>query len=102
MTSGGGGRKETGSKSKRATDHAQLCFLAHRETPSSKLKIPTSFSNCLHTEAVLSANPSLKIKYKGGREGNRKIVHRNGNKAEERAEEPGSHPAARLWQGTSC
>lgn len=57
-----------------------FAFLLIGETPSSKLKIPISFCNGLHTEAVLSAKPSLKTKYEGGREGERKTVHGDGKK----------------------
>lgn len=53
-----GKKKET--KSSRAT--LSSAFLLTWENPISKLKIPISFCNCLHTEAVLSAKTSLKKK----------------------------------------
>lgn len=64
---GGGKKKET--KSSRAT--LSSAFLLTWENPISKLKIPISFCNCLHTEAVLSAKTSLKKKKlkEGEREG---------------------------------
>lgn len=41
-----------------------FAFLLTWENPISKLKIPISFCNCLHTEAALSAKTSLKEKKK--------------------------------------
>lgn len=46
-----------------------FAFLLTWENPISKLKIPISFCNCLHTEAALSAKTSLrKKKTEGGKE----------------------------------
>lgn len=90
---GGGKKKET--KSSRAT--LSFAFLLTWENPISKLKIPISFCNCLHTEAVLSAKTSLKKK-NWRREREREAVCRNGKETEKMFDEFGSGPAVSLEQ----
>jgi len=66
-----GSRRKAGEKKETKSSRATLssAFLLTWENPISKLKIPISFCNCLHTEAVLSAKTSLKKKKtEGGRE----------------------------------
>lgn len=64
-----GSRRKKKKKTKRYRTILSFAFLLAWENPISKLKIPISFCNCLHTEAVLSAKTSLKKKKtEGGKE----------------------------------